>query len=560
MSRQGAGSSVNRLRRRAPQRERDKALGFLARLVGDFSTVLKLPDLVKRVLESLREEFGFDSCTVALLDEHNADVLTLLGGSGIRTGFQGLVIPRGRGLHWAVMEAKAPVYVPDMHADPRVFRRDDRIRSGIYAPLIVHSRSIGVLSAHRGKVDAFPPRDVKVLTIIAGYLAGAFEVARLYEETDHRLHQLQALREIDVAITGSLDVRVTLNVLLENVISQLHVDAADVLLLNSHTHTLDFGTGRGFRSAAVRHISLRLGEGHAGRAVLDRRVVNIPNLAKEPEEFRRASLLADEGFVAYYAVPLVAKGQVKGILELFHRSSLNITQEWLLFLEALAGQAAIAVDNAEMFADLQRSNTELALAYDTTLEGWSRALDLRDKETEGHTQRVTELTLRLARTMGVPEADLVHIRRGALLHDIGKMAIPDSILHKPGPFTAEEAEIMRRHPTYAYELLYPIAYARPALDIPYCHHEKWDGTGYPRGLRGEQIPLAARIFAVVDVWDALCHDRPYRPAWSEAEALKYIREKTGQDFEPRVAEIFLQMLRIANEPSAVLTFERRHTR
>jgi len=551
---------VNRLRRRAPQRERDKALGFLARLVGDFSTVLKLPDLVKRVLESLREEFGFDSCTVALLDEHNADVLTLLGGSGIRTGFQGLVIPRGRGLHWAVMEAKAPVYVPDMHADPRVFRRDDRIRSGIYAPLIVQSRPIGVLSAHRGKVNAFPPSDVKVLTIIAGYLAGAFEVARLYEETDHRLHQLQALREIDVAITGSLDVRVTLNVLLENVISQLHVDATDVLLLNSHTHTLDYVTGRGFRSAAVRHISLRLGEGHAGRAVLDRRVVNIPNLAKEPEEFRRASLLADEGFVAYYAVPLVAKGQVKGILELFHRSSLNITQEWLLFLEALAGQAAIAVDNAEMFADLQRSNTELALAYDTTLEGWSRALDLRDKETEGHTQRVTELTLRLARTMGVPEADLVHIRPGALLHDIGKMAIPDSILHKPGPFTAEEAEIMRRHPTYAYELLYPIAYARPALDIPYCHHEKWDGTGYPRGLRGEQIPLAARIFAVVDVWDALCHDRPYRPAWSEAEALKYIREKTGQDFEPRVAEIFLQMLRIANEPSAVLTFERRHTR
>jgi putative nucleotidyltransferase with HDIG domain len=560
MSGQGAGSSVNRLRQRAPQRERDKVLGFLARLVGDFSTVLKLPDLVKRVLESLREEFGFDSCTVALLDEHNADVLTLLGGSGIRTGFQGLVIPRGRGLHWAVMEAKAPVYVPDMHADPRVFRRDDRIRSGIYAPLIVHSRSIGVLSAHRGKVDAFPPRDVKVLTIIAGYLAGAFEVARLYEETDHRLHQLQALREIDVAITGSLDVRVTLNVLLENVISQLHVDATDVLLLNSHTHTIDYVTGRGFRSAAVRHISLRLGEGHAGRAVLDRRVVNIPNLAKEPEEFRRASLFADEGFAAYYAVPLIAKGQVKGILELFHRSPLNITQEWLLFLEALAGQAAIAVDNAELFADLQRSNTELALAYDTTLEGWSRALDLRDKETEGHTQRVTELTLRLARTMGVPEADLVHIRRGALLHDIGKMAIPDSILHKPGPFTAEEAEIMRRHPTYAYELLYPIAYARPALDIPYCHHEKWDGTGYPRGLRGEQIPLAARIFAVVDVWDALCHDRPYRPAWSEAEALKYIREKTGQDFEPRVAEIFLQMLRIANEPSAVLTFERRHTR
>jgi putative nucleotidyltransferase with HDIG domain len=523
----------------------------LARLVGDFTAVLSLPDLVKRVLDSLRDEFGFDSCTVGLLDEQTPDVLTLVGGTGIRTGFQGLVIPQGQGLHWAVMESKAPLYVPDMHADPRVFHRDHRIRSGIYAPLTVQRRPIGVLSAHRSKVDAFPPRDRNLLTIIAGYLAGAFEVARLYEETGRRLRQLQALREIDIAITGSLDIRVTLNVLLENVTTQLHVDAADVMLLNPHTHTLDYGTGRGFRGAPFNTVQLRLGEGYAGRAAVDRRVVNIPDLAKEPGEFDRAPLVAREGFVAYYAVPLVAKGQVKGVLEIFHRSPLSITQEWVLFLEALAGQAAIAIDNATLFADLQRSNVELALAYDTTLEGWSRALDLRDKETEGHTQRVTEMTLRLARDMGVPEADLIHIRRGALLHDIGKMAISDSILNKPGPLTPEEQEVMRRHPVYAYELLYPIAYARPALDVPYCHHEKWDGTGYPRGLRAEQIPLAARIFAVVDVWDALRHDRPYHPAWSETKTREYIRHSSGEYFDPRVVDIFLQMQReISESPTA----------
>jgi len=187
------------------------------------------------------------------------------------------------------------------------------------------------------------------------------------------------------------------------------------------------------------------------------------------------------------------------------------------------------------------------LAYDTTLEGWARALELRDEETEGHSQRVTEMTLRLARAMGISDAELAHVRHGVLLHDIGKMGIPDGILFKPGSLTEEEWEIMRRHPTYAYELLSPIRYLRPALDIPYSHHEKWDGTGYPEGLKGEQIPLAARIFAVVDVWDALRADRPYRPAWSEEEVIEYIREQAGKHFDPQVVEIFLRI--IGNEPT-----------
>lgn len=178
---------------------------------------------------------------------------------------------------------------------------------------------------------------------------------------------------------------------------------------------------------------------------------------------------------------------------------------------------------------------------DATIEGWSRALDLRDKETEGHSQRVTELTLRLARSMGISEAELVHVRRGALLHDIGKMGIPDNILLKPDPLTEEEWEIMRLHPVLAYDMLSPIDYLRPALDIPYCHHEKWDGTGYPNGLKGEQILLAARIFAVVDVWDALRSERPYRPGWPENKVIEYIREQAGKHFDPTVVEVFLKM-------------------
>ena len=194
-----------------------------------------------------------------------------------------------------------------------------------------------------------------------------------------------------------------------------------------------------------------------------------------------------------------------------------------------------------MFNDLQRSNIELSLAYDTTIEGWSRALDLRDKETEGHSQRVTELTLFMGRSMGMSESELVHVRRGALLHDIGKMGIPDSILFKPGPLSNEEWDIMKRHPVYAYEMLSPINFLKAAIDIPYCHHEKWDGSGYPRGLRGENIPLAARIFAVSDVWDALCSNRSYRQAFSEETALEYIRSLEGIQFDPEVIKVFLSM-------------------
>lgn len=193
---------------------------------------------------------------------------------------------------------------------------------------------------------------------------------------------------------------------------------------------------------------------------------------------------------------------------------------------------------------LRQSNIELSRAYDATLEGWSRALDLRDHETEGHSQRVTELSLRLAQAMGVPCEELAHIRRGALLHDIGKMGIPDTILHKQGPLNDEEWATMRKHPVYAYEMLSPIDFLHPALAIPYCHHERWDGSGYPRGLQGEEIPLAARIFSVIDVWDALRSNRPYRQAWTEQRVREYLCSLAGTHFDPRVVAAFLDLLPI----------------
>jgi len=191
---------------------------------------------------------------------------------------------------------------------------------------------------------------------------------------------------------------------------------------------------------------------------------------------------------------------------------------------------------------LQDAHKHLQEAYERTIEGWVHALDLRDRETEGHTQRVTELTLKVARTLGFSDEELSHIRRGALLHDMGKMAIPDDILQKPGPLNEVEWEKMRKHPNYAYDMLSPIAYLRPALDIPFCHHERWNGSGYPRGLRGNDIPLVARLFAIVDVWDALCSDRPYRKKLPRREVIDYLREKSGQLFDPKLVDVFLSVI------------------
>ena len=358
------------------------------------------------------------------------------------------------------------------------------------------------------------------------------------ERIRRQLKRLAALRNIDQVITSSFDLRSNLGVILEQVTQELGADAADVLLLNSANLFLEYGAGIGFHTRSVEKAHVRLGQNYAGRVAMERQLLQIPNVKDQPADFLN-TYLAAEDFACYFGVPLVAKGSVKGVLEVYHRTPLQPDQEWLDFLNTLAGQAALAIDNEQLFENLQRSNMELTLAYDATIEGWSHAMDLRDKETEGHTQRVTEMTMELAGLFGIQDEDLVNIRRGALLHDIGKMGVPDAILLKPDALTDEEWVLMRKHPTFALDMLSSIRYLKSAIDIPYCHHEKWDGTGYPRGLKGEQIPLAARIFAIVDVWDAVTSDRPYRKAWSNEKAIAYLKSEAGKQFDPQILKVCL---------------------
>ncbi|HYN88135.1 MAG TPA: HD domain-containing phosphohydrolase [Ardenticatenaceae bacterium] len=511
------------------------------------NTTLDLNELLDRILANVGRVVPHDGSNIILLEASGARVARSRGYG--QNGRATLRLERSfQVANFAALDEMVTtgctVLIPDTHARPDWVALPETgwIRSYVAAPLRVKGEVIGFLNLDSAIAGFFTPTHAGRLQAFADQAATALENARLLGQTERRLQRITALRSIDMAIEGSLDLRLSLGVVIEQVTSHLGVDAAAIFLLNPFSKMLEYAAGRGFRSSAITRSSLRLGEGFAGRVALERRRLCIADLRAAGQDFVRWPPLAREGFDAYFGVPLIVKGRVEGVLEVFHRTPLDPDPEWTEFLEILAGQAAIAIDNARLFEGLQRSNLELGLAYDATIEGWSRALDLRDKETEGHSRRVTEMTVHLARSMGMHEAELQAARWGALLHDIGKMGVPDHILLKPGKLTDEEWEIMRRHPVFAYELLSSISFLRSALDIPYCHHEKWDGTGYPRGLKGEQIPLAARIFAVVDVWDALRSDRPYRAAWPAEKALAHIRSLAGTHFDPAVVEAFLALV------------------
>jgi HD-GYP domain-containing protein (c-di-GMP phosphodiesterase class II) len=525
------------------ERELSETLERMGRALSEILDLQKLLDLI--------------CCESAQLFKTDAAVLWLLDG-GELVGFSaygpradkliGLRFPiyDPQLLGARVARERRPILINDVPNSPNTnpdLAEQFQVKAIMGIPLIKGIRVLGSLMIlDYNNPQRFTEADFKTASVFGSHAAVAIDNAQLFEEASLHLEHEKALREIDLAITSSLSLEKVLDVALSQTRSQLKVDACSILLTDSAFHMLEYRHGQGFETQTVNQTHIHLGEGPVGAAILQQRIYGQAEIATPARITDRFELIAAEGFKAYFIIPLVVKDKLVGALEIFNRLPLKINSEWLKFLETLAGQAAIAIDNATLLKNLQQSNIELRNAYEETIEGWSAALDLRDRETEGHTQRVTGMTLQLAKRMGFHEQELVHLKRGALLHDIGKMGVPDRILLKPESLNAEEWEIMQKHPVYAYQMLSPIAHLGPALDIPYCHHEKWDGTGYPRGLKGEEIPLAARIFAVADVYDALTSDRPYRAAWSKERALEYIRQLSGSHFDPRVAEAFLSMM------------------
>ncbi len=505
----------------------------------------------EKVIDVLAERLNWDHAAVRLRQD-GGDGVELVAFSGgqvappnqIRNEAQARakIAHISQGLVGWVLQHGRALRVNNLEADERYVNTFPGMSSGLYVPLKVDGVTIGCISVESPAPEAFSESDERLVSTVGAQAAIAIENARLFKQTQRRLEQVSVLHQIDVVISSSADFHSTLKFVLEHILEQLKVDAAQVLLLDAASMTLVFADGAGFSPRKQPEAPCLLQKSRAGQAILERRPLFIPNLAEHEKGGPEMGFLPAKNFRMYGCVPLVARGEIKGVLEVFNRDQVILSDEWMEFFQVLASQTAIAIDNSLMFEDLQRSNLELSLAYDATIEGWSRALDLRDKETEGHTQRVTTLSVRLATRLGLSEAEIVHLRRGGLLHDIGKMGVTDSILNKPGPLTPEESEIMRQHPSYAYNMLEPITYLRPALDIPYSHHEKWDGSGYPLGLKGEEIPLVARIFAISDVFDALTSDRPYRKAWSVKKTLDYLQGQSGRHFDPNIVDAFLAMI------------------
>jgi PAS domain S-box-containing protein len=521
------------------QREREmEVIVLMSRALRSAETSTTLLAMIyNQVIDLLHADFG----TLELIDPAGGDA-EVVYSYGFDNPLMGMRTPFNKGFNSYIRTTHKPYLDNCLAENPMAL--DMKVYNGCIAiagaPMIAEEQLIGLI--WMGRKSVISEDELRLLAAMADIAASSIRRVTLHELTEKRLSQITSLRKIDTSINNSKDLGMTLGVLLEQTCQQLQVDAADVLLCKHDSELLEFQFGQGFRTGLFDRQFIRMNESPAGEAAQTKELVLIGNLAELGNSHSLANASLEEGFISYFAVPLLVRNEIKGVMEVFFRREFTPDRDWVNFLETLAGQAAIAIEQVQLFQGLQHSNQELVQAYDETIEGWVRALDMRDKETEGHSLRVMQLCVNLAAEFEIEGEELIHVRRGALLHDIGKVGVPDHILLKPGKLTDEEWVIMRRHPQLAFDMLSPINYLHPALTIPYCHHEKWDGSGYPRGLKSEEIPLAARIFAIVDVWDALSNDRPYRKAWSKEEILKYIQEQSGTHFDPIVVDAFLRMI------------------
>ena len=540
-----AATTLENTRLYIETRKRLNELEMVNRVSFALRTAKDTKEMLPILLDEIKNSVDTDAAAIWLYDLELKELLPQ-AVSGWIVGLPKTRFKPNEGIIGKVFSSSLPYLSDELSKDPMTTPENNHFLrnrwNGLAVPIRTSLETIGVIMIARKDALKIESHHTRLITTLADIAGNAIYRSNLFQQSEEQIRRLTALREIDTAITSSLDLRITLNILTEHLTSKMGVSASRILVYNPGSQMLDSRSTTGFNNPTSSRQSIGIGDDLASQTLLSRKELLIKNIEKE-NEILIPEYLFHEGFKSYFAVPLFSKGATRGLIETYFRHEFNPTADWKDFLKTLADQATIAIDNAQLFENLQQSNQELSLAYDTTLEGWGKALELRDKETKGHTNRVANLTLELARQMGIPESEITHIRRGTLLHDIGKMGVPDSILRKPGILTEDELIEMRKHPQYAYDLLYPIAYLRPTLDIAYCHHEWWDGNGYPRGLKGEEIPLSARIFAIVDVWDALLSDRPYRKAWKEADVITYIIDLSGKQFDPRVANEFMKLVK-----------------
>jgi len=407
-------------------------------------------------------------------------------------------------------------------------------------PLSIPGKNIGSLWI--ASEFAMSETNTQTTISICEISASSIKRGQKFDRTQLRLQHFGVLRDLDRSISQKENLISIFDLSMAYIMEQLGAHAVAVLLLNSSKDKLECIHGKGIQSIDFYRTSMPLDDCFKSQA-------NISNYSKEDlfrvfecrENCERAKMFADRGYATFYGAPLVINGEVIGVIEIFHQQTLIIDRDRNYFLETLASKIADAIANTGLFNDLLGSDIPLPLFDQNGLSNLTRALKLQSEETEVHALKAASTAAALAHSLGVGDNHLGSVKRGALLHDIGKLGIPEDILNKPGPLSGYEWNIMRRHPVYAYNLIKPIPSLKDSIEIPYCHHEKWDGTGYPRGIEGKDIPISARIFSVVDVWEALRSNRPYRSAWTDNQARNYIHQQSGSHFDPEVVNKFFEL-------------------
>ncbi len=519
--------------------QRERELTNVVDLAQALRKTHQLEEINNIILGITKDALGATGISLAIID-FKTNELVYSAGYGDFQSQSGLRLKIGVGAAGWVIENKTQYLNNDVQNDPgpTLLEMTGEVSSILIVPLIVDNQVIGMLEV--GAYRAWNEDDVRILVALAEIAAYAIQRESLNEQKERQLERLNTLREIDRMIGGNFDLSSTMHFLISQIAVQLQVDAVDILLTNEKSSLISYEVGIGFHQPKARENKATVNPGPAEWVVVNNQPIFLPDikLSKWQNFFTELSV---EKFKSYYAVPLNSKGRCIGVLEVFRRSLKKDDAEWEEFFGSLAQQTAIAIENGQLVDKLTRANREMSFAYDRTIEGWARALDIRDRITGEHSKKVKEWTLILAQAMGIRDLEeLTQIRRGATLHDIGKIGVPDQILNKPGPLSDDEWVIMRQHPNFARDMLSPIEFLHPAIDIPYSHHEKWDGSGYPQGLKGKEIPLVARIFAVVDVFNAITSERPYSKPWPVQKAVAYIEEQSGKHFDPDVVDVFLK--------------------
>ncbi|MBC7230731.1 MAG: GAF domain-containing protein [Actinobacteria bacterium] len=467
--------------------------------------------------------------------EKDGERLVVASCDGVSESEAGLEVPLGYGIIGRVLEEREPLLLKDtdMEREFRQLLETRRIRSAVYSPLKWRDEIYGVALAGNQERDSLDDNDLNLISALSVQAALAVHNSRLYSDLEDRIGELHAIFEIDKAITSAIDLETVLQQIVQMSVGLMDAKISSIMLLDEESEELVIAAAQGLSESYIRKGPIKVGESIAGRVILEGRPIAVYDIRQDPRH-AYAEQARMEGLCSLLSVPLNLKDRVIGVLNIYTDEPHAFTPHEINLFTSLASQAAIAIENARLFESLEEIYIEVITAM-------ASAIDARDAYTHGHSQRVTEYAVAIAEEMGLSPAEVDIIRNASILHDVGKIGIKEEILKKPGRLSEEERREMEYHPFIGTKILHSVRLLEPVMPLVYHHHERYDGTGYPDGLRGEEIPLGARIISVADAFESMTSDRPYRKAMPVEEAMAELRYNAGRQFDPRVVEVFSRL-------------------